>query len=194
VRIKKPFYLGQTEVTQAQWRAVLRDNPAFHRGENVPVTGAKWVDAQTFCTSMAHVTGRKVRLPSEAEWEYACRAGTTSAFSFGDDRALLSEYAWAGPDAPRRASDVCGKRPNPWGLCDMHGNVWEWCEDVYHDTYERAPADGSAWTSETDGHGRVLRGGAWFGPIDNSRSAARIRRPVYMRAAYVGLRVVVEAE
>ena len=123
------------------------------------------------------MTGYAIRLPSESEWEYACRAGTTTAYSFGDDESLLGDYAWyldnAGKAGERYAHPVGQKLPNAWGLYDMHGNVWEWCEDPWHDNYDGAPTDGSVWPTGGRSRDRVLRGGSWGGNARHCRSAPR---------------------
>jgi formylglycine-generating enzyme required for sulfatase activity len=194
VTIEKPFFLGQTEVTQAQYQAVVRVNPSFHVGANWPVTRICLAEAEEFCRNMAHVTGRKVRLPSEAEWEYACRAGTTTRYFFGDDAAQLDDYAWCEPNAPKHVTEVCTKRPNPWGLCDMLGNAWEWCADPFHETYDGAPASGAVFDAPTNVTGFMVRGGSWFTKPAQCRPAMRLPRPPNFRSAYVSMRVVVEVE
>lgn len=196
VRITRAYYIGETEVTQPQWRAVMGDNPSWHPGEGMPVTRVSWPNCEEFCKKASEITGRTVRLPTEAEWEYACRAGTTTAYFFGDDVSELTQYAWCNTNSPRKAADVKQKLPNRWGLYDIAGNVWEWCADTYHPSYVGAPADGSAWTTKANASDprdlHVLRGGAWFGFDDQCRSARRQRHGGSMRSAYIGLRVVVE--
>jgi formylglycine-generating enzyme required for sulfatase activity len=180
VNIKYDFYLGKHEITQGQWLAVMGRNPSHFSacGNDCPVETVSWNDCQAFITALnALVPGDGFRLPSEAEWEYACRAGTTTRFSFGDSSCPpagcvacdLSDYAWwCGNEDPPGTKVVGRKLPNKFGLFDMHGNVWEWCQDRWHDSYAGAPTDGSSWEID-GGEARVLRGGA------KSRSARRCR-------------------
>jgi formylglycine-generating enzyme required for sulfatase activity len=137
-------------------------NPSEFRGEeSLPVDSVSWDDAQKFCTRLSQATGRVIRLPSEAEWEYACRAGTTTEFFFGDSEADLDDYAWFNWNSDGRTHPVGTKAANSWGLHDMTGNVWEWCEDIWHSDYEGAPADGRAWQDRAEVQPRrCLRGGA----------------------------------
>lgn len=193
VRIDRPFYMGRYEVTQAQWVAVMGENPSWYPGEDLPVNRVSWRDAQAFCEQLSQRSERKVRLPSESEWEYACRAGSQGAYCYGNEVERLSEYAWYVAGDPGKPQAVGGKKPNAWGLYDMHGNVWEWCADRYHVTYEDAPNDGSAWRGGPEGEsGRMLRGGSWFSEAGQLRCATRLRRPSVMRSGYIGFRVVVE--
>ena len=172
VTISKPFYMGKYEVTQEQWRDVMGNNPSRFRGDNLPVEDVSWNYVQEFIKKLNEKEGiNKYRLPSEAEWEYAARAGTTTRYSFGDDEGKLGEYAWYADNSGRKAHNVGQKKPNPWGLYDMHGNVWEWTQDWYHDDYKGAPTDGSAW--EGSGASRVNRGGSWGSNARNCRSAYR---------------------
>lgn len=183
------FLMGKYPVTQAQWKAVaalpqiereLDPDPSHFKGENRPVESVSWYDAAEFCRRLSAHTGRTYRLPSEAEWEYACRAGTTTPFYFG--RTLTTDLAnydgthtyGRGPKGEYReqTTEVGSFPANAFGLCDMHGNVWEWCEDRWHDSYEGAPTDGSAWLSDGDEE-RVLRGGSWPDLSRSCRSASR---------------------
>jgi formylglycine-generating enzyme required for sulfatase activity len=196
VRIPHPFYIGRYPVTQAQWTAVMGKNPSKHRGDpQLPVDQVSWFDCQEFCERLCQRQKRVFRLPSEAEWEYACRAGTTTRYAFGDtlrpSQANFTPFAdQFGPppadedDFVRQmelASDAAiakGERkaiptpvgcfpPNAWGLYDMHGNVDEWCEDVWHPNYEGAPADGTPWLDGEDREPfRVMRGG-WASSTEN---------------------------
>ena len=133
VTISRGFYLGKYEITQGQWESVMGSNPSYFGGSNRPVEQVSWNDVQEFIGRLNEAAGEEVyRLPTEAEWEYACRAGTTTRWSFGDDEGQLGEYAWyTGNNSPYGTKEVGTKRPNPWGLYDMHGNVWEWCQDWY---------------------------------------------------------------
>lgn len=130
VEIKKPFYLGKFEVTQGQWREVMGSNPSYFEGDDLPVERVSWNEVQEFIEKLNEMEGTdKYRLPSEAEWEYACRAGTTTRYSFGDDEAEFGDYAWYGPNSGLKTHPVGQKKPNPWGLYDMHGNVMEWVNE-----------------------------------------------------------------
>jgi len=159
VTISKPFYMGVTEVTQAQYEAVMGTNPSNFKGAANPVDGISWNDATDFCKKISEKTRQAVRLPTEAEWEYACRAGTESAFSFGDDPSALGDYAWWGGNSDGTTHPVGQKKPNAWGLYDMHGNVWEWCADWYGE-YPAGPATDPFGPATGSGL-RVLRGGAY---------------------------------
>ena len=142
VRITKPFHLGVHEVTQAEYEKVMGKNPSNFKGARNPVEQVSWKDAVEFCKRLTAKESMTYRLPTEAEWEYAYRAGTTTRYSFGDDPASLGEYAWYGDNSEKKTHPVGEKKPNTWGLHDMHGNVWEWCADWYdRDYYADSPAD-----------------------------------------------------
>ncbi|WP_440945482.1 formylglycine-generating enzyme family protein [Methanosarcina sp. T3] len=133
VEIKKPFYLGKFEVTQGQWREVMGSNPSYFEGDDLPVERVSWDEVQEFIEKLNEIEGiDKYRLPSEAEWEYACKAGTTTRYSFGDDEAKFGDYAWYGQNSGLKTHPVGQKKPNPRGLYDMHGNVMEWVESDTH--------------------------------------------------------------
>jgi len=168
VRITRPFYVGKYEVTQEEWRKVMGSNPSVFKGERKPVHYVSWNACQEFLSK----AGDGLRLPTEAEWEYACRAGTTTAFSFAGDASDLGRYAWYKGNSARNVHPVGGKLPNPWGLYDMHGNVLEWCAD-WHDShyYSRSPRDDPQGPSS--GSVRVLRGGALGDPPEHCRSFFR---------------------
>jgi formylglycine-generating enzyme required for sulfatase activity len=168
----KPFYMGKYQVTQAEWKAVMKRNPSKFKGDDLPVETVTWDEVQEFCKKLSRNTGRVYRLPSEAEWEYAARAGSMGDFCFGDDESLLSDYAWYG-ELSGQTHPVGSKKPNKWGLYDVHGNVWEWCEDEYHDNYDRAPDDGRAWETSVKAAARVFRGGSWYDGAVDCRSACR---------------------
>jgi len=162
----QPFYMGKYPVTFAEYNvfctATKRENPSderWGRGKR-PVINVSWQDAKDYCQWLSEQTGKKYRLPSEAEWEYACRAGTTTQYSFGDDEAQLGDYAWYDKNSGNTTHPVGEKKPNAFGLYDMHGNVWEWCEDVWHENYNGAPTDGSAWVSGGEQNKHLLRGGS----------------------------------
>ncbi len=172
VIISNGFYMGKFEVTQKQWRDMMETNPSKFKGDNRPVEQVSWTDAQEFIKKLNENEGtNKYRLPSEAEWEYAARAGTKTRYSFGDDESMFGDYAWYYSNSGGKTHEVGQKKPNPWGLYDMHGNVWEWVQDTWHGNYNGAPTDGSAW--EKDGSDRVARGGSWRGNARSCRSAFR---------------------
>ena len=170
VTIGYSFYLGKYEVSQSQWQAVMGNNPSnFKDCGSCPAEKISWSAAQKFIQLLNQLKDPYIyRLPTEAEWEYACRAGTT-----GDYSGNLNEVAWYFENSDSKTHPVGGKRLNPWGLADMHGNVWEWCEDWFHDNYSGAPNDGSAWLSG-GGKGRILRGGSWHSFAVNVRAAYRL--------------------
>jgi len=187
VTINYSFYMGKYEVTQAQWQSVMGNNPSnFKDCANCPVEQVSWDDAQSFINKLNESNdGFRYRLPTEAEWEYACRAGTT-----GDNAGNLSEMAWYSENSGNRTHAVGGKQPNAWGLADMHGNVWEWSTDWYHETYYGTTTDGSAWLSGGEQKYRVLRGGSWVDLATVVRSAFRGWRTVDYRSPIGGFRVV----
>ncbi|TAN83626.1 MAG: formylglycine-generating enzyme family protein [Gallionella sp.] len=164
VTISHAFALGKTEVTQGLWKAIMGDNPSkyINCGDNCPVEQVNWEDAQEFIQKLNAKTGKQYRLPSEAEWEYACRAGAQQKYCGSDNLDSVGWYgALATPagNSGKTPNPVATKQANAWGLYDMSGNVWEWVEDSYHDSYNGAPADGSAW--QGDGAMRTPRGGSW---------------------------------
>jgi formylglycine-generating enzyme required for sulfatase activity len=175
IMLTKPFYLGKYEVTQAQWEAVMRNNPSDFKGDlQRPVEQVSWNDAVAFCDRLSQKEKRTYRLPTEAEWEYACRAGSTSKWSFGDSESELGDYAWYGSNSSSRTHPVGGKKPNAWGLFDIHGNVSEWCADWYGDGYYgSSPRDDP--TGPSSGVNRVLRGGCWLSDVRDARSSDRDR-------------------
>lgn len=189
VKIKKPFYLGKYPVTQKQWETIMGSNPSIFEGENLPVQGVSWRDTQAFIDKLNEKEHTyKYRLPSEAEWEYACRAGTDTRFSFGDDESKLNEYGWCKENSDNRIHPIGQRKPNSWGLYDMHGNVWEWVQDKYHDNYKGAPSDGSAW-EEGGNCKRVRRGGGWSGN-NRCRSASRYDDEPDVHYDILGFRVL----
>jgi formylglycine-generating enzyme required for sulfatase activity len=203
VTIEDPFYMGKYEVTQAQWCAIMGDNPSNFAGDDDrPVECVSWDDVQDFIRKLNEKEGTdKYRLPSEAEWEYACRAGTSTRYSFGDDDdyANFGDYAWYYSNSGSQTHPVGQKKPNPWGLYDMHGNVLEWVQDCRHSDYIGAPADGSAWivACEYD-YGspytiRVIRGGSWCGDgVEFCRSASRRFGDPHVRSLNLGFRLLRE--
>lgn len=178
------FKIGIYPITQEEWQEVMGTNPSYFRGENLPVDSVSWDEAMAFCARLTEMTGTKYRLPSEAEWEYVCRAGST-----GDHSGELGLMAWYDANANNITHPVGQLEPNAWGVHDMHGNLWEWCEDAWHDNYEGAPSDGRAWLSEGDLSLRVLRGGSWDFNSSFCRSAFRNRDRAGDRSFYFGLRV-----
>ena len=194
----RAFMMGKYEVTQGQWKAVMGGNPSRFNdcGDNCPVENVSWNDAQAYIAKLNAKTGSKYRLPSEAEWEYAARAGSTGKWSFGDDEKEIGKYAWYGNspeyggNSEKKTHLVGEKLKNPFGLYDMHGNVLEWVEDCYHDDYNNAPVDGSAWVKDCQKDiRRVLRGGSWGSVPSYLRSAGRIRNAPEGRVNVTGLRV-----
>ncbi|GAB1543377.1 hypothetical protein NUACC21_60510 [Scytonema sp. NUACC21] len=195
----KPFFMGKYPVTQAQWKAVaalpkverdLKPAPSHFKGDDRPVECVSWFDAMEFCARLSKYSGREYRLPSEAEWEYACRAGTTTPFHFGETiNTDLANYNgtddkdgkrkgsyWQGPLGEyRQQTTKVGIFPaNAFGLYDMHGNVWEWCADDWHSNYEAAPSDGGIWIkNNNDNQIKLLRGGSWYDNPEHCRSAYR---------------------
>jgi formylglycine-generating enzyme required for sulfatase activity len=191
VTINESFYMGRYQVTQAEWRVVMGSSPSKFEGDDLPVETVSWDDVQQFLHKFNAITdGCTYRLPTEAEWEYACRADSTAEYCFGDNKDELGQYAWYEGNSENSTHRVGEKDPNVWGLYDMHGNVWEWCQDTYQGNYEDAPADGSAWEVESDYKVRVLRGGAWNAPAKNCRSAFRRRNAQGNRGYHDGFRVV----
>ena len=193
VKISKPFYMGVAEVTQKEYAAVMGTNPSKFSGTNRPVERVSWGDAVEFCRKLSEKTKRKVRLPTEAEWEYACRAGTKTAYSFGGDVGKLGHYAWHSGNSAKQTHGVGQKKPNAWGLYDMHGNVWEWCADWYGESYYRS-SPGTDPQGPGSGKDRVHRGGSWWhDPPWYCRSAFRNVRVPDTRFCTLGFRVVLSA-
>ncbi|MDJ0900876.1 MAG: formylglycine-generating enzyme family protein [Xenococcus sp. MO_188.B8] len=202
------FFMGKYPVTQMQWRVVaampqvnreLQPDPSLLKGDKRPVEQVNWYQAVEFCDRISQHTGRKYRLPSEAEWEYACRAGTTTPFHFGE--TITTDFAnyngnytyGEGPKGEYREEtkpvDQFGIA-NDFGLCDMHGNVWEWCLDHWHNNYQNAPTDGSAWVSGGKSSRRVFRGGSLYNGPGNCRSASRDNDLPEQDRSNIGFRVV----
>lgn len=198
-----PFLLGRLPVTQAQWQAVM-GGPLPWRGKGPlkPVDNVTWRESRAFCRRLASLTGRRVRLPCEAEWEYACRADTTTPFSCGETITTdLANYVgeWTfrdeKPGVYRHSSTDAGSfAPNPYGLCDMHGNVWEWCADRWHAGYTEAPAVAKPWIHAGEPGFRVVRGGSWHEPPMNCRCATRLRANEREGEDLIGFRVAMDAE
>jgi formylglycine-generating enzyme required for sulfatase activity len=206
VTITKAFYMQTTEVTQGQWKAVMGTEPwkgedYIKEGANYPATFVEWDDAVAFCKKLSEKEGKMYRLPTEAEWEYACRAGTKTTWSFGNDEKVLGQYAWCDKNAAEIVSEkyahqVGLKKPNAFGLYDMHGNVFEWCHDYYgEDYYKQSLAPDP--TGPVTGSFRVLRGGSWVNITRNARSAYRNGGDAdfhFNRGYFVGFRLVRELD
>jgi formylglycine-generating enzyme required for sulfatase activity len=167
-----PFYMSKYPITQAQYQAVMEKNPSYFKGEKRPVEQVSWLDAIAFCDALSKMSGRKVTLPSEAQWEYACRVGTETPFYFG--KTISAEQVNSNQNRSG-TTDVGIFPPNQFGLYDMHGNVREWCLDHWHGNYQGAPKDGIAWLTNDENASRLLRGGSWYGDPDICRSAYRDR-------------------
>jgi formylglycine-generating enzyme required for sulfatase activity len=174
VTISRGFWLGKYEIEQRHWKAVMETNPSYSKGENRPVDGISWDDVQEFIYLLnVEADETLYRLPSEAEWEYACRAGTSGLWSFGNDASLLGDYAWYyDNNSPSGTKEIGTKLPNPWGLYDMYGNVWEWCQDKWGEGYYASSPDIDP-TGPTTGLDRVIRGGHFFGFARGVRPAVR---------------------
>ena len=202
------FFMDKYPVTQEQWRVVagfpqidreLKPNPSNFKGNKKPVEQINWYEAKEFCQRLSKHTGREYRLPSEAEWEYACRAGTTTPFHFGETISTnLANYDGESTYGEGEKGQYLGETTpvdkfgiaNDFGLCDMHGNVWEWCEDHWHNDYQNAPIDGSSWTIDGDSSYRVLRGVSWSYNPRKCRSATRFDFSPELALISFGFRVV----
>ena len=184
----KSFSIGKYEVNQEQWYSFMGTLPSNSKGRKLPVEMISWDDAQLFLKELSKRTGRKYRLPTEAEWEYAARAGTSTEYSFRDNAIGIDQYAWYYENS-KGSNPVGEKLPNSFGLFDMHGNVWEWTEDCWNSNYSGAPNDGSAWITG-DCSRRVLRGGSWSNLTSNLRSAYRFSTFSSVIADRYGFRVV----
>jgi formylglycine-generating enzyme required for sulfatase activity/uncharacterized caspase-like protein len=194
----KSFSISKYPVTQEQYQAVIGNNPSnFKNNPRNPVENVSWNEAQEFCKKLSQLTGKKYRLPTEAEWEYACRAGTQTRFYFGDDDSFLEYYGWYGENSGSQTRPAGKKKPNEWGLYDMSGNVWEWCEDPSHDSYANKPENiknnGNAIWLSSDTSLRVLRGGAWDSYPSGCRSAVRNGYDTGVRRRNFGFRLAVSA-
>ncbi|WP_215607184.1 formylglycine-generating enzyme family protein [Leptothoe spongobia] len=200
------FYMGAFVITQQQYEVVTGNNPSYFTddegqdGADLPVEQISWQEADAFCQQLSESTSRTYRLPSEAEWEYACRAGTTTSFCFGEtltteianffaDFSFTENFEENYRNTPVAADSFW---PNAFGLYNMHGNVYEWCSDDYHDSYKGAPTDANRWTSGNSQSSKVMRGGSWFNDIPYCRSAARDKNSQTGRSNSFGFRVVCE--
>lgn len=205
------FYIGKYPITQQQWKfganlpkinRELNPDPSNYDGENLPVESVSWFDAIEFCSRLSHYTGREYRLPSEAEWEYACRSGTETPFHFGEtidtqisnyNGNIIYRLGQKGSCRQQTTSVDTFEGANVWGLYDMHGNVREWCQDFWHDNYQNAPIDGSAWII-TESLERVLRGGSFIDEPNNCRSAARSYEKASINGSHIGFRLAVSVQ
>ncbi|HZG83995.1 formylglycine-generating enzyme family protein [Paenibacillus sp.] len=192
VTITKPFYLGKYEVTQEQWEDIMGYNPSQFKGDRRPVDSVSWEEAQIFLKKLQDKTGQKFGLPTEAQWEYAARAGTRTTWDFGDSESILGDYAWFGENSGDETHPVGQKKPNAWGLFDMYGNVQEWCNDWYANPYPEG--DVSDPQGPGSGDSRVLRGGAWGDDFTMVRSAYRNASGADAKTPGIGLRVVMIIE
>jgi formylglycine-generating enzyme required for sulfatase activity len=188
VLISKPFYMGKYTVTQEQYQAIMGENPSKFKNAKNPVEIVSWNDAVKFCEKVKLKTGADADLPAEAQWEYACRAGTTTLFYSGDSVSDLDGVAWHASNSGQEAHPVGKKKANSFGLYDMHGNVWQWCHDAYTTTYESLAATAPF---NAQGADRVLRGGSWENSPWGCRSAYRILHSRSYRGIDAGFRVVV---
>jgi formylglycine-generating enzyme required for sulfatase activity len=194
ITISKPFYLGVYEVTQKEWEAVMGTNPSKNKGSDNPVEMVSWEDVQVFIEHLNKKEGHsRYRLPTEAEWEYAARAGSTSAYFFGPDNSQLKDYAWYWDNSGDTTHPVGQKRPSAWGLYDMMGNVFEWTQDWYDDTYY-ANSPSVDPTGPISGDSRVVRGCGWTIDASGCRSAFRFGYEPAYRAAHFGFRLALSPE
>ncbi len=197
VTFQRPFAVGRYEVTQELYEVVMGVNPSRWKGTRNAVEMVSWPEAKKFCqkaTTLLHrrkllAPTEEIRLPTEAQWEYACRAGSTTAYAFGADAAKLGDYAWFRDNSKGYDPPVGAKKPNAWGLYDMHGYNWEWCEDDWQPNYVGAAADGSPRKAPRSGE-KVIRGGSWAHPADACRSAFREHRPAGHQSDTIGFRCV----
>lgn len=198
VSIIKQFCLGIYPVTQQEWKAIMENNPSNFKGDDLPVENVSWDDVQDFVRKLNKKEGtNKYRLPSETEWEYSARAGTTTSYFFGEDALKLDKYSWYKRNSGRKTHPVGQKQPNIWGLSDMHGNILEWVQDSVYSVegipqgYDVALVDGSAWESENS-LDRVIRGGCFLNGALECRSASRSRYGKGDHGRFLGFRLLRE--
>jgi formylglycine-generating enzyme required for sulfatase activity len=197
VTLTKPYYIGKFEVTQEQYEQIMGDNqplrlrfdpnPSYFKGRNLPVEQVSWHEAQAFCRRASEKTGLGLRLPTDAEWEHACRAGTRTTYYTGDTEADLDRAGWYDKNSNGTTHPVGQRAPNAWGVYDMHGSVWEWCGDWYEEHKAEAAVDPQG---PGLGQGRVLRGGSWDDGPGDCRSAYRAGPNAVGRSLNFGFRVV----
>lgn len=188
ISITETFYMGIYEVTQEQWKAVMGNNPSYFVGDNLPVETVSWNDAIAFCEKLSQMTGYKVSLPTEAQWEYACRAGSETKWFFGEDEAAYASYGETDIDA--KTYNVGKFQPNPNGLYDMYGNVMEWCLDYYRSEYLEDDLTDPA--GPENGEAKVSRGGGWGASPDNCRSGYRNACGADSATDGIGFRIVIQ--
>jgi formylglycine-generating enzyme required for sulfatase activity len=188
VSFDRPFAIGKYEVTQAEWTAMMMKNLSGYEGARRPVDGATWTEVQEFLRRLSMRTGKQYRLPTEAEWEYAARAGTTTEFLTANIPVDLERYAWFAENSGKQTQPVGGKQANAFGLHDVFGNVYEWVQDCYIDHHKGAPNDGSA-AKGSAACPRVVKGGSYFSSTDNLRSADRGRFSAEKGDVTLGFRV-----
>lgn len=193
------FFVGKYPVTQSQYLAVMKENPSFFQGKNKPVENVSWFEAQDFCQRLSSLTNKKYRLLSEAEWEYVCRGGKITSFGYG--KTITSElanykaqfgYGQGGRGKWRQETTEVGTfPPNNFGLYDLHGNVWEWCEDHWHENYHQAPIDGKPWLDEISDEDapRVIRGGSWDDTAYYCRAGVRLWALPKFKGKLIGFRI-----
>ncbi len=203
ITIDYDFYISKYQVTMKEYLEFVNSTNSNHPiwietdyhfkdqnfNNDAPIMGVSWKNAKAYCKWRSKKEEKTYRLPTEAEWEYACRAGSTTKWSFGDDDSKLEEYAWYSKNSNGKAHPVGDKKPNPWGLYDMHGNVWEWCEDDGSDNYDTTPRGGSANKSNNSGE-KVLRGGSWVNPAYGAHSSFRFKFNPSFRINDVGFRLL----
>ncbi|WP_282776074.1 formylglycine-generating enzyme family protein [Phaeodactylibacter xiamenensis] len=188
--VKVPnFHIGKHPITQEQWAAVMGNYPARFRGRAYPVEQVSWDGTQAFLKKLNQLTGKTFRLPSEAEWEYAARGGKYNQGLQYAGSNKLKEVGWYDNNSNGQTQPVGLKLPNELGIFDMSGNVWEWCADLWHENYEGAPVDGSAWVTEGEKNRRVVRGGSWYGFDLYCRPSGRFRYVTDFRNYYFGFRL-----
>jgi formylglycine-generating enzyme required for sulfatase activity len=187
VTLTKPYYVGKYEITQEQYQSIMGNNPSCFKGRDLPVEMVSWEDAQAFCRKVSEKTGSVVRLPTNAEWERACRAGSKTTYYTGDAETDLDRAGWYDKNSKGATHPVGQKTPNAWGVCDMHGNVWEWCADMFNE-YK---IDASEDPLVTKGMCYIIRGGAWNSYLGGCRSANRTKNGPKKGSWNIGFRVVV---
>jgi len=197
------FFVSKYPITQSQYLAIMKENPSFFQGEKKPVENISWYKAQNFCLKLSESTGKKFRLLSESEWEYVCRAGSSTPFSFGktitpDLANYKASFGYGQGSSGKwrqETTEVGSFYANSFGLYDLHGNVWEWCQDHWHENYDKATTDGSPWldeNNEEDDLPRVIRGGSWDDTAYYCRSGVRLWTLPQFKGKLIGFRVACE--
>ena len=190
VTLAAPFYMGKHHVTQEQYQQAMSSNPSHFKARTNPVESVSWDEAQEFCKKLSGSARRRIRLPTEAEWEYACRAGTATLYHSGDTEPDLARVAWYAANSMSTPHPVGQLEPNAFGLYDMHGNVWHWCLDFWSEKFK----PGADMPQASEGNARALRGGSWFvGPM-RCRSACRFGLEARSRYRRIGFRIVAEVD